>query len=330
MHGEGLREGRRNPRDCLLALGQKHLIFCVMLQDLNLGPRYDGMLFLAESARNPPRLNSHRHIELELNLVVSGAIIYVVDGRRFRFEKRSLLWLFPGQEHQLVDRAGNQQNYVAVFKPELIDRACRSEAYAFLRGDGADLDGVLHTKLDPETFDLVRKTMDSVMAGAPDSDILNREAGFGLSAGFRFEHADPDGLNAGLHHLLLLCGRAQLAGNTIERAAPLHPAVRRAIDLLGENTDDLSLSTLAKQCGASATHLSRLFARQLGVPLNRYRNSMRLRRFHDYYHGPEQKTMAEAAFAAGFGSYAQFHRVFTQTYGSGPRESLHPPEAAGR
>jgi hypothetical protein len=57
-----------------------------MLENLKLGPRYDGFLFLAEAARNPPILKSHRHIELELNLVVSGHITYVVGGRRYTFD----------------------------------------------------------------------------------------------------------------------------------------------------------------------------------------------------------------------------------------------------
>jgi len=32
--------------------------------------------------------------------------------------------------------------------------------------------------------------------------------------------------------------------------------------------------------------------------------------------------MMEAAFDAGFGSYAQFFRVFQDAYGMGPREML--------
>lgn len=74
-----------------------------MLENLKLGPKYDGFLFLAESVRNPPRLSSHHHVELELNLVVKGSVTYVVGERRFTFEKRTLLWMFPAQEHQLVD-----------------------------------------------------------------------------------------------------------------------------------------------------------------------------------------------------------------------------------
>lgn len=32
--------------------------------------------------------------------------------------------------------------------------------------------------------------------------------------------------------------------------------------------------------------------------------------------------MSEAVYAAGFGSYAQFYKVFTQAYGRGPRACL--------
>ncbi len=100
-----------------------------MLADLKLSPVYDGFLFLAESARNPPSLRSHHHAELELNLVVRGTITYVTGSGRFTFGPRSLLWMFPAQEHQLVDRSNDAENYVAVFKPSLIEHACHSKPY---------------------------------------------------------------------------------------------------------------------------------------------------------------------------------------------------------
>jgi AraC-like DNA-binding protein len=65
-----------------------------------------------------------------------------------------------------------------------------------------------------------------------------------------------------------------------------------------------------------------MFTRQIGVPLSRYRNSVRLAKFMGLIREPEKRTITEAVYAAGFGSYAQFHRVFTQAYGSGPRECL--------
>jgi AraC-like DNA-binding protein len=293
-----------------------------MLEDLKLGAHYDGFLFLVESTRNPPKLKSHHHIELELNLVVKGTITYVVNGRRFTFQPRTLLWLFPEQEHQLVDRSDNAQCYVSVFKPSLIDKSCRTQAYEGLKHKNHDREGVLNTLLEPNSFDLIRRTMDSLMQGSLDPNLLNREAGFGVGSAFSFQHGDPDGLNAGLHHLLLLCWRIQRTGRVLGDAVPLHPAVRRALKVLSEGDWNRDLGQLAKACGVSESYLSRTFRRQIGVPLSRYRNSLRLSRFWEGYRQPDPKTLAEAVYAAGFGSYAQFYKVFTQVYGCGPRASL--------
>jgi len=297
-----------------------------VLEDLKLGSKYDGFLFLAESVRNPPWLGSHHHVELELNLVVNGSVTYVVGGRRFRFGRGTLLWMFPAQEHQLVDRSDDAQYYVAVFKPGLIRRSCHSRPYRDLRRKRIDCDGVLHALLDPNSFDLVRRTMDGLMEESLDPDLLNREAGFGIGSGFSFKHGDPDGLNAGLHHLLLLCWRCQRKGSDTGREVALHPAVSRALQILGEEENEMALSHLARRCGVSPAYLSRTFHRQIGVPLSRYRNSVRLSRFWTKYRGSTRLTLAEAVYASGFGSYAQFYKIFTQAYGRGPRECLKPAE----
>lgn len=293
-----------------------------MLADLKLEKKYDGLLYLAESARNPPTLRPHHHRELELNLVVRGRISYVVGGRRFTFGRGDLLWLFPTQEHQLVDRSPDAQFYVAVFTPALMARACRGELYASLRRTDSREDTVLHARLAPAAFEHLRQPMDELLEGGPDADLLNREAGYGVTSDFRYRHSDPARLNAGLQYLLLLGWRSQNAGQTRDGAVALHPTVRKALDLITAGEGEADLASLARRCGASGSHLSRLFARQVGVSLTRYRNSVRLVRFFDLHRGSDQKTIAEAAYAAGFGSYAQFHRVFTQAYGHGPREGL--------
>lgn len=65
--------------------------------------------------------------------------------------------------------------------------------------------------------------------------------------------------------------------------------------------------------------------KQAGVSLSRYRNSLRLARFWEHYRRPPQKTITEAVYAAGFGSYAQFYKIFVQAYGTGPREGAQRP-----
>lgn len=292
-----------------------------MLENLKLGPLYDGFLFLAKSAGNPPVLKPHHHVELELNVVVHGAITYVVGGRRFTFGRRTLLWMFPAQEHQLVDRSDDAQNYVAVFKPALIEQAAHGSGYEGLRRKNAESDGVLHTLLEPATFDLIRRTMEVTVADGLDPDVLNREAGFGVRPDFSFEHGDPDALNAALRHLLLLCWRCQRGRLSPDGSVELHPAVRKALELLGEGAWEKDLAQLARRCGASEAYLSRVFARQVGVPLSRYRNSARLGRFLELRRARNGRTLTELAYEAGFGSYAQFYKVFVQAYGQGPRES---------
>lgn len=295
-----------------------------MRANLKLGKEYDGLIYLAEATRNLQRIQSHHHVELELNLVVHGTITYVMNGRRFTFSPRTLLWLFPEQEHQLVTRSDNARFYVAAFKPSLIQRSCHAAPYDSLKRKPGDGNSVVSTVLDPKAFDLVCTVMDSLMRGSLDSDVLNREAGYGPASDFRFEHHNPDALNAGLHYLLLLCWDYQLKGSSTRDAVALHPAVHRSLKLLSEDDVGQSLGMLAKDCGVSKAYLSRMFHRQIGVALNEYRNTLRLARFFEEYRQPGKTTIAGAVYAAGFGSYAQFYKVFSRAYGCGPRDCLAP------
>ena len=260
-------------------------------------------------------------MELELNIVVRGTVTHLVGDRRLTFSPRTLIWFFPDQEHQLVDMADNAQFYIVTFRPSLIQRSCLSESNQYLKQSNTEQAGILSTLLDPQSYDLVCKTMDSLSSDL-DSQSLNREAGFGAQSGFHFEHPDPDVLNAGLRFLLLLCWRFQSADKSIKQAGSLHPSVRRALKTLSEDTNALSLEELSKVCGTSKFHLSRIFRRQMGIPMTQYRNAMRLSRFFEQYRKIDSKTLAEAAYAAGFGSYAEFYKVFFKAYGRGPKQSL--------
>lgn len=293
-----------------------------MFEDLKLPADYDGMIFLAESRRNPPLLKPHCHMELELNLVMHGSITYVIDGERHSFSRGSLIWIFPAQEHQLVDRTADASYYVAVFKPLLIERACREPKYEALKKQSVNGRQVLSRLLDTPTLETIAPVMDSLMVDALDADLLNSQAGFGIQPGFHFQHGDIDALNAGLHYLLVFCWRAYLAGAQLGKSVRLHPAVRKALKFLEDKESPSGLSRLALSCGLSETYLSRLFLQQVGVTMTHYKNSVRLGRFMELFHGPEKRTLLDAVYEAGFGSYAQFFKVFLKTYGKGPRAYL--------
>jgi AraC-like DNA-binding protein len=74
----------------------------------------------------------------------------------------------------------------------------------------------------------------------------------------------------------------------------------------------------------SVSHLSRLFAQELGQDLRDIRNRKRVERVIELLRGGHTKSLTEAALEAGFGSYSQFHRIYTRVMGLSPSRQLAP------
>lgn len=104
----------------------------------------------------------------------------------------------------------------------------------------------------------------------------------------------------------------------VARPLPIHPAVLQAKHVCERHSGrKLDISSLAEQSGLSSSRLAHLFAEQLGITPLQYRNFAHVQRFIRSYDGDERKLLS-AALAAGFGSYAQFHRAFRQVCGETP------------
>src|SRR5436190_16825532 len=96
-----------------------------------------------------------------------------------------------------------------------------------------------------------------------------------------------------------------------------HPAVTKAARMLADDPSQ-SGGELAATLEVSAGRFARVFKQEMGVSLVRYRNQLRLERFVKIMDAG-RSSMLEAARSAGFGSYAQFHRVFHALRGTTPR-----------
>jgi AraC-like DNA-binding protein len=97
-----------------------------------------------------------------------------------------------------------------------------------------------------------------------------------------------------------------------------HPAVAAAVRML---TDDPSLrgGDIAKKIGVSLSRFARVFKSDMGMSLVDFRNQLRLERFLSLVDSGGSNLLA-AAYASGFGSYSQFHRVFRALRGASPRD----------
>ena len=96
--------------------------------------------------------------------------------------------------------------------------------------------------------------------------------------------------------------------------------VTTAAAMLAEDTA-LDAGRIARRLEVSAGWFARIFKAEMGMSLVEYRNRLRLDRV-DALLDQGSRTLLQAARDAGFGSYAQFHRIFRKLRGVTPREYL--------
>jgi AraC-like DNA-binding protein len=122
--------------------------------------------------------------------------------------------------------------------------------------------------------------------------------------------------------LSILC---TFVGALLERPRLANPAeapFRRTSPLVADvvqalaASSSLSAATLARQHGVSVSRLARAFKLETGMSIVEHRNRLRLRRFFQLVEGGQG--LLPAALGAGFGSYAQFHRVFRAEHKRSP------------
>jgi len=223
-----------------------------MIDDLGVRAGLDGRVVRHRVGDVRPR--THRHAELEVNLVVRGTASYLLGDRRYELTPRTLTWLFPGQDHLLVDESSDHELWWAVFRPALVAQiAMTRQARPLLAEDPV---GQFSRRLDSAR---VRR------------------------------------LSALFHELQ----------HTVAR-------------ILRADPDAGDLAALARAAHLSSSHLSRIFKEQTGVSISWFRNQQRLQRFLRLYGKGQRTTALTAALEAGFGSYAQFYRVFREQTGRSP------------
>lgn len=262
-----------------------------MREHLKLPPGLHGNVW---RYHNPTVANvKHHHAELELNLVTRGSGTYLLGNRKYQIRPGDLLWLFPAQEHVLINYTPDFEMWIAVFQRRLVKRVVLSPGERVL-AQPQPIENCCRRLLHPDCGRM-EDLLEEVSASAGNSDLLN----------------------AGLGYILLR------AWHTFQRAAEIaggnvHPAVERAARLIRDESVALSLDELAQRVGLSPPRLSRLFKEQTGFPMVDFRNRIRIQRYLEIYGSGNRFTVLDAALQAGFGSYPQFHRVFRRILGCSP------------
>jgi AraC-like DNA-binding protein len=262
-----------------------------MRQQLQLPAGLDGNLW---HYRQQGRANAmHHHAELEFNLVTHGRGLYLLANRKYQIRRGDLLWLFPAQEHVLIEQSADFEMWIGVAKPATVRRIATDATAKILRQSNPV--GEYCRRLPQPAFVRLEAWLAEIAA----------------------THRQPGLFNAGFCHALLA------AWNSFEHAADVpvhdvHPAVEKAARHIRDQNNTMGLEDLARHAGLSPARLSRLFKQQTGVALVDFRNRQRVEKFLARYGAGQRMTMLEAALEAGFGSYPQFHRVFKRVLGCSP------------
>lgn len=264
-----------------------------MRQKLQLPPELDGDLWYY---RQLGRANAmHHHAELEFNLVTQGKGLYLLANRKYQIGRGDLLWLFPAQEHVLIEQSPDFEMWIEVARPKAVRRLVTDAGTKILRETNPT--GEYCRRLPQPALARLEALFVEIAATRQQTGLFNAGLGYGLLAAWQsFEHA----ADVPVHDV--------------------HPAVEKAARYIRDKNNTLGLSGLARHAGLSPARLSRLFKQQTGIALVEFRNRQRIEKFLALYGTGQRMTMLEAALEAGFGSYPQFHRVFKRALGCSPGE----------
>jgi len=174
----------------------------------------------------------HQHRELELNLVIAGRASYILGDRRYELLASDLLWLFPAQQHQLIDRSPDYEMWVVIFTPQALRTIARSQSSA-----------VLAEKNPAGRFCKTLSEDDAASLGQLCKEL------YGING-------KPEVLNAGLCYLALRSWERFTANNDTPNYHTLHPAVEHVLRMLRRGESDESLAQLSNHAGLSPARLS--------------------------------------------------------------------------
>lgn len=255
-----------------------------------------GHVWLSRHWHDRPLMAEHRHSGLECNLVVRGTARCVVAAKRYDLRRHHLLWLFPDQDHRIINPSADFEMWVAALDPWLIRE---------------------HT--DPVIAKAWLQEQPTTLACRP----LPPARANILHALFAEAHAATDAAtsNAGTLFVLLRAWNDYATSTNVTIGKDMDPRVERAAQVWAVDCR-LSVAEVCARIGVEHERLAILFRSQLGLSPVDYRNRLKLEHFLNRYDRGRRATMLSAALAAGFGSYAQFHRVFVQCMGMSPRQFL--------
>ncbi len=244
------------------------------------------------------RIKIHWHEFCELEYIVSGAGIQILNGIKYKIEKGSLYFLTPRDFHEII-----------AFKEEPIELYNVKLSETIIRRD-------IYQNLFINDYENI-----TVITG---QDHLLMENNFNIL----FDEYNNNRLFSNiilanmLEQILITIIRKRNSVNDkkikLKHDYQEHPVYKSLIYMQNHFHDDLTLEQIASQSHISVNYFSELFHKTVGCSFQNYLQNLRLRNALVLLIN-SGLTATEVCEKSGFNSYAHFSRLFKQKYGCSPR-----------
>ncbi len=264
---------------------------------------------------NPMSRPDH-HNEVQLDLVQSGSLIYLLGGRMVRIEAGRLSVFWAAIPHQIIEFATDREYFVATIPFEWFLQWRLEDAFVqpLLRGE-------VHCDPSPE-----REQLDRRMFAQWEADLRNpteetkRIVLLEMEARLRrlataLPHAAPAPRKANERQLTLLSGGL----SKVERIACL---------IAQRYTEPLTVDEIGRSVGLHPNYAMNLFKKAFGTTLIEYLTHHRVSHAQRLLATTGMKVVDIAA-CSGFNSISRFNEAFRQACGCTPREYRMHHELAG-
>jgi AraC-like DNA-binding protein len=245
------------------------------------------------------------HNEIELNLLYSGWVTYLLGGQKVRFEVGTLGLFWAAIPHQIIDYAKQTEYFVATIPLSWFLQCDLPERLSqpLMRGEVIMEADKRRAPIDPALFAQWETDLAIGREEAKDIVMIEMEARLRRLAG---SLPSPSVQKRRKQRLSLQAG----ALNKVEQMACL---------VAQRYTEPLTVAEISLAVGLHPNYAMGLFKKTFGTTLIDYLTSHRISHAQRLLATTDQK-IVEIAFSSGFNSISRFNEAFRRACGCTPRD----------
>lgn len=245
------------------------------------------------------------HNEIELNLIYSGWVNYLLGGHKVRFEVGTLGLFWAAIPHQIIDYARDTEYFVATIPLSWFLQCELPEKLSIplMRGEVVSDTSGNRSAFDFAMFGQWQHDLEAGGNDTKDIVMLEIEARLRRLAGIL---PAPSDTKTKAHRQSLQAGGL----NKVEQMACI---------VAQRYTESLSVTEISKEVGLHPNYAMNLFKKAFGTTLIDYLTHHRVSHAQRLLATTDDK-IVEIAFSSGFNSVSRFNEAFRRSCGCTPRE----------